>query len=308
MSRSRALILLAAVLPLALLAVAPTSAQATPVQGGVVLIHGPGSVYAGPDALTSIAVSPGTTAQYAFEVVNRGTEAGQFLVKLITGLSPATVTVSSGTLNLSPVVLGPNGYYTNLLAPGKLQTFSLKVAVPANAAQGESYVEVDLYDTGGNPLSFGRTWTEIVGPAHGVSPGDIYAHNGGQKPVGGDNLQHIATAPSISTTGSATFTVRLQNDGFAPGRIGMTLVRTGCAPANFPVTVKAGASDVSAAVASGTYQTGVLAVGAHQDVSVVVKHTGVRACGFDAMEVQSQQGAGGPFLQGSLFLVTNLAA
>src|SRR5262245_61938694 len=95
---------------------------------------------------------------------------------------------------------------------------------------------------------------------------------GAGAPVGNDVHNTSASGQSrsanVGNLGTATFTATIQNDGNTA-----TAVRLqGAGTTNrFTVTYRNGATDVTAAVVAGTFQTASLAPGATQDLTVIIK-------------------------------------
>lgn len=264
------LVLLASVLT-----ASPSSAAST---GGKLLIKGPGSVYSSsnanvpPYAYVSENVGPGATDQFELQVKNTGETLAQFNLKLFNfGPLPATADLYTGSVFLTPLAQGPDGYYTAPIQPGKTQALTLKVKIPAGSPQGSEIVGITLNSTDGTFITGAYAQTDVKAPTYGTSNHDVFFKQGSQAFVGGSVDDQVATSPALALNGSAAFSVKLQNDGATP-----TTIRGGLgggAPHCSTIVVKDGTTDVTAAVLAGTYTTPVLAVHGAKTLAVTVKRT-----------------------------------
>lgn len=272
--RGRAMSIFAtlAVVAAALVAVAPSASAAA--LGGRLRIHGPGSLYAGSQQTVSVTVAAGAAAAFSLQVVNTGTAPAQFNLKMNQFGSPGVLAAAAGSVNITPAVLGPDGYYTALLSPGAAQTISLKITMPKDQGQVQGFVYSQLLATDNTMLDWDSAFAEIKAPTKGTTATDVFAKNGGQPYVGGSVDGQFTTAPAMKTTASAAFAVRLQNDSTAPAAIGFAILAAsmGCNGA-FPVTVKDGTNDITGIALIGNYVTPTLAPGAHHDLTVTIKYT-----------------------------------
>jgi hypothetical protein len=243
-------------------------------QEGAILIKGPGSVYSGPSAYVSENVAAGSTDQFELQVKNTGRTLAQYNIKILTDGLPAVVDLYSGTLLLSPLPLTSDGYYTNAIPAGKTQALTLKVKIPAGSPQGSAVIAFGLYSTDGNYLSDAYAQTDVKAPTYGTSGHDIFAKQGSQALVGGSVNNQVMTSPALAYNASATYSVKLQNDGPSPTAIvGSATWFPSCAS----LLVKDGVTDVTASFLAGTYTTPVLAVHAAKTLTVTLKRT-VAAC------------------------------
>ncbi|RNL79778.1 hypothetical protein [Nocardioides marmorisolisilvae] len=241
-------------------------------QDGILLIKGPGSVYSGPSAYVSENVAAGSVDQFELLVKNRGTSLAQYNIKILTEGLHATVDLYTGSVLLSPLPLTDDGYYTAPIQPGKTQPLTLKVKIPAGSPQGKTVVSFGLFSTDGNYLADAYAETDVKAPTYGTFAYDVYAKQGGQNYTGGSIDQQAMTSPAIAYNATATFSVKLQNDGGSPSAIVGRLENSEYLQCS-TVTVKDGAVDVTRAVIAGTYTTPVLAVHASKTLTVSFKRT-----------------------------------
>ena len=121
----------------------------------------------------------------------------------------------------------------------------------------------------------------------GATPRDLFVKQGSQAAIGGPGREfQVSTAPTISGTQAATFTLILQNStSSTPTTIGLYLFDGGCAT----VTVKDGTLDVTAAVLNGTYQSPPLAKLGKRNLTLTVKNLGA-GCAYTQLSVYLYQG------------------
>jgi hypothetical protein len=265
-----------------------STANAAGGEQGVLLMKGPGSLYAGPNTLESLTVSAGSAASFGIEVKNTGSSTAQFNLQLSSAMTTCatacapTAVITTGSLIVTPLAAGPNGYYTAPIAAGAVATYTLKITTNKTMAPGDLLrYEVQLADTAGNPL--GSTSAAYVGATRGTggSAADQFVSAPGNPATSPRDTSSLglATSPSVALGKSFTFTVKLMNDGAGPAAIGYRLYLNQLCDAYFPIKVtqpsKLGSIDVSAAVQNGTYQTSTLARGA----SVTLTVTGVSLAG-----------------------------
>lgn len=256
-------------------------ASATGGEQGVLRVKGPGSVYAGSGAFVTLYAAAGTTESFGFQVKNTGTVQSQYNVKISGGscLSCAqpTLAVFAGSLVLTKLTQGPNGYFTAGIDPGKLATYTLRVTLPKTAPPA-SYAgySVNLTDTAGNPLDSVSVRANVTKAKGTTDHSQFVSASGTPATTNPDPLFGIAqagtvTAPSLANGGTATFTIKLMNNSTTVTTIGYGLqFRTDCD--NYKTTVKAGATDVTDAVSDGTYSTPPLAHGAATTLTMTVKY------------------------------------
>lgn len=254
----------------ALLMAAPAADAA--VTAGTLQVKGPGSVYTVNGAIVSQATSPGAAATFSVRVVNTGTVEAQYNVKVFAD-SRLTVVATTGSLNLTHLSTGPDGYFTAPIQPGAAQTITLKLTPAAGTPQTSLNTFVQLWATN-NTTNLAQVTldTEIAAPASSGSGYALYARNGSQKYIGGAVSDQIATAPALKLGQTAAYKVRLKNDSAAPTQIGLFLDNVSSCGAYYTTTVKAGTLDVTADAASGHYVTPTLAPGQFKELMVSIKY------------------------------------
>lgn len=245
---------------------------------GALRVRGPGFAYSGSATVAEQTVAAGSSATFDVQVVNKGISPARFNLKVLQSgtIPPATVTLSTGLLNLQQLVAGPDGYSTASIAAGRTQTISMRVTIPSGTPQGTDYVTVWLYSTDGTPLDRVTGDTEVKAPTYGTTAYDLFVKNAGQSYyVGGSLNGQAAGSAALQLGSSTTFNIKLQNDGTAPARIGGLLDPEG-ACATF--TVRDGFTDVTAAMVAGTYLTPVLAVHGSKSLTVTATRTSLTGC------------------------------
>jgi hypothetical protein len=264
---------------------------------GALQVKGPGSTYAPMGSSVTLAAAAGTAVTFGLKVVNTGPGTAQFRVEVHQSvLATATVVVTAGSLNVTPLA-SSDGYYTNPIAAGGNQLLTVKVTRPAGSPQSAYNTFAYLYATDGTYLGIDYLTTNVQAPAKGTTALDLFARNGSQPFIGGSYSGQTATSPAIATGASTQFTVKLQNDGTVAGKIGLLMGYSdpeSCGHASFPFTVKDGFTDVTAA-AKGSYLTPTLAVGASRTLTVTVKNNG--GCNSAQMFAQAKSVIGlyGPY-------------
>lgn len=259
-------VLVALCLLVAGLAASPAGAA---TYSGHLDLKGPGSLYtSGPGTEVAVAVkSTSGTATYALRVVNTGYEVTQFNLRIPQVYG--TANLYSGSLLLTPMSSGPDGYWTAPIAPGKYQALVLKVTTPSSYPPSQP-TTVELRSANGTLLETDTVATQVASPPYGYGP-TVFAHQGSQPVVGGPvATDEIASSPALSGGQSTTFKVTLTNYGPTPEPLGATLAPT--YPSCLAVTVKDGTTDVTQRVLYlGTYRTPVLAANASRSLTVTVK-------------------------------------
>ena len=144
-SFGRLLICVATVL--ALLGLAPAAEAAN--TAGRLQVKGPGSVYTVNAATVSQATTPGTAATFSVKVLNTGTTVAQYNVKVFADYR-LTVAATTGSLNLTPLAVGPDGYFTAPIQPGAAQTIALKLTPAPGTPQTSLVSYVQLFATDGH--------------------------------------------------------------------------------------------------------------------------------------------------------------
>jgi hypothetical protein len=253
-----------------------SSSSSAASHSGHLEFKGPGSAYThGPTGLTAEAVGAGSTAAYEIRVVNTGTELGQFNLRVETYGLPSNANLYSGSLSLSPMSAGPDGYWTAPIKPGAYQALVLKVNIPAGSTQGTAFAQVQLNASNGTLLEYNYMRTEVKAPSNGTLAYDLFAHQGSQPPVGGSVGGQGTASPALNIGQSGVYKVELQNDGPVPAVIRAAIVLSSSC---LTMVVKDGTADVTAAVVANSYTTPVLAVHGSRTLTVTLKHVSA-ACG-----------------------------
>lgn len=247
----------------ATLAFGVAPAHAAP--SGYLLMKGTGSVYT-KNPLVNLGVIPGGPAKtFYFKIVNTATTAENFKVNVLTNSSELSSTLYKGSTAV------PDEYVTPAIAPGKTLALKLKVTLPAGTPQGEYTADVAL----SNPLTSAFIDSARVDAnatnQTGTKRNDLFLKTGSQPFVGGSFSPQFETANAIRVGNTATFTLRLKNDGATPAAIGLADVPNNACPSNYSLTVKQGTQNVTAAVLAGSYNTGTLAPGAKKDLKASIK-------------------------------------
>ncbi len=249
---------------------------------GYLLIHGPGTAFAGPDSYNNVTTTAGGTGTITFAVKNTGPSTSQFLLEAYdfaencSSCAPAKMVVTPGPAGTAAAMLG-SGYFTPPIDPGKTLTFTMKVTPPTGTAAGTVYdVEPFLFDTSGvNQLSEAFASVSVTAST-GTAPDDQFVTGAGsQKPVaqvGG--VTPLVSDPSAKPNATSVFTVKLQNDSAVTDRIAYQLTDTSGCGAAFPATVKVGTTDITSAALGGSYQTPLLAKGKFTTLTVTVTAAG----------------------------------
>ena len=156
----------------------------------------------------------------------------------------------------------------------------VKVTLAAGTAQGEYTGNLTLRDPVSNAGLDGVIFDANATNQTGTKRNDLFLKAGSQPFVGGSFTPQFETANAIKVGNTATYTLRLKNDGAAPAAIGLDDTGTfGCgSPSNFTLTIKQGTQNVTAAVLAGSYNTGTLAPGAKKELKVMVKLVSATTC------------------------------
>ncbi|KRC54942.1 MULTISPECIES: hypothetical protein [unclassified Nocardioides] len=266
------------------------------------VVKGPnGSAYTAGHAV-SLAGKEGAVLAYTFQVRNTGTTLAQYRID-IQDWAGAQAQLYDGTLLLKPLASSPDGYYTKALPPGGNQTLTVKIPIPVGTDAYEHYSTVNLYATDGAFIDSVFLVAEEPALLAGATSADLFLKNGSQLAVGGPGrTNQIVTAPTISGTQVATFTVTLQNSTAPSASIGFRLDNSyACGQV---VTVKDGALDVTAAALAGTYLSPPLAKLGKRNLTVTVKN--VASCAYVQLYARAKM-PGGSFLQASVLEVNRAA-
>ena len=256
-----------AVIATLVVSVAPASAAPS----GYLLTKGTGSIYS-KNPTVNLGVIPGGTAKtFYYKIVNTAPTAENFKVNLLTNSSQLSSTLYKGTAAI------PDEYVTQAIAPGKTLALKLKVTLPAGTLQGEFTADLALSNPVTNAFIDSARASANATNQTGTKRNDLFFKTGSQPYVGG-SIGQYETANAIRVGGTATFVLRLKNDGATPAAIGLKNNGTLGCPSNFSVTVKQGTQNVTAAVLAGSYNTGTLAPGAKKDLKMTIKLVSATTC------------------------------
>jgi hypothetical protein len=287
---------LAALLVSALLVARPNVAVAASTAGAL-QIRGVGTTYL-EGGTASLAVAPGRTATYWIKVVNRGTSLAQFKLKTNAFDNPSTYVLLSGRMDLKPLSASSDGVVTEPIPAGESVLYRLNVTLPANANPvGRAIATVDLLSLTDAGIQQVVAATQVPAPAKGTTSADLFVRAATSEPFVGGSYYALAMGTPLKPGASTTMTVRLQNDGTSPSTIALVMNQNYCAD-TFPITVKDGSTDVTAAVMEPgtTYVTPSLAVGAKRDLKVTFKRTDADPnCVGTSGQIITHKGLGGDF-------------
>lgn len=253
--------------------VQPANAAAS----GYLLSKGIGSIYSKSDVV-AIGVIPGGTAKTTYyKIVNTASTAETFKVTLGTFGAGLTATLYNGFKAV------PNVYTTPAIAPGKTLSLKVKMTLAAGTPQGppsSTTALLELHDPVSNvELDESAAWANATNQT-GTTRNDLFLKTGAQPFVGGSFGPQIETSNAIKVGSTATFVLRLKNDGATPAAISLARQSNVLCPSNFSTTVKQGTQDVTAAVSTGSYTTGTLAPGAKKELKVLIKLVSATTCDY----------------------------
>ena len=261
------------------LMVAAAPAHAAPT--GYLLLKGAGSVYTA-NPIVNLGITPGTTKTWSVKIVNTGATRQQF--KVTVGQDPATpVTLLAG----STAVDLP--YYTAPVPVGGSLTLSMKVSAPVGTSTVDHYNFLNLKDPETNTVLDQVEAVANVTTQTGTKPNDLFVKTGSQPYVGGSVVEYT-TAAALKPGNTATFTVRLRNDGGFPTSITVSDDFSVSCPSAFAAAVKQGTHDITAAVVNGGYSTSVLSPGQHLDLKLTVKLLTPTSCTAAYYGLQASDG------------------
>lgn len=260
------------------LAVVPSATAAS--HDGNLVVKGPGGSAYTDGYFVSQVGKEGATLTWTFQVRNTGSTLAQYRLQVEDWLG-SRAKLYDGSLLLQPLASSPDGYYTKPLSPGAAQTLTVKITVPGGTTDFQHLALMNLWATDGTYLDYFYMVAEEPAVLAGATPRDLFAKQGSQAAVGGPGrFNQYATAPTISGTQVATFTLILQNStSSTPTTIGLYLYAGSCGT----VTVKDGALDVTAAARAGTYQSPPLARLGKKNLTVTVKNLGA-VCAFTQLQ------------------------
>lgn len=247
-----------------------TTAPAHAAASGYLLIKGTGSVYTAND-IVNLGVTPGSTKSWGLKVVNTGGTPQQFKITLSGSQPQMASALFVGSTRV------PVPYYTAPIAPGRSLALTLKISVNQGAPAAEYAANVVLRDPETNGIIDSATGDANATYQTGNTRNDIFVKTGSQPYVGGSTTQ-FTTATALKPGNTATFALRLKNNGGTPAAITLNDVANPSCAASFLVVVKQGTTNVTAAVMAGTYSTGILAPGARKDLKLTVKLVAATPC------------------------------
>jgi hypothetical protein len=257
-----------------------------------------GSVYVGHDHLVTRTVkTPGATATYKVGILNESSTAQTYRLALTPG-APAQVWTTG--FRAAELPKDEGGVYTTpSVAPHKVLALALKVT-PGQALEP---ADLTLLSADGGQIESVRTETNLPAAA-GTTSYELFAKQGTDPFIGGPGVARTATGPGLNLNQTATYTLRLENDGSAASTVGLKVTDLdGCA-GSFKPTVKVGAKDITAAALAGTYRTPSLQPSKYTTVKVAVKRIAA-GCPSMRLKVQSLGGLGSPIR--TSYLLTNAA-
>lgn len=261
-------LLVAILTALGLVATGTPSADAF-VDPGVMLVKGPGSAYA-PSLYASLSAPRGQTVKYGLKIVNTGANQAQYRVTL--NWDPALY----GGLYDGSTLLYKQKYWTPPIAPGKSKILTVKVAANTSAPQDLYAIDVDLYSAADDDyLESHLLLLNVAAPAKGTGAYDELIKNGAQKYIGGSVSGEVMSAPAVKPGGSASYTVRLQNDTTTANVIIVRATAPSCAGVSAKWT--SGTADITDLVQSGSIGWQ-LNPGAHRDLKVTLRYGASATC------------------------------
>jgi hypothetical protein len=250
-------------------AVPPAHAAAS----GHFLAKGTGSAYSLYNVVNLGVVPGGTTKTFYFKFVNTSSTAQNFRATMTTwGGAGLTATLYQGYKAV------PAEFVTPTIAPGKTLAFKVKVKLASGTPQGTYQAYLAMRDPVTNVI-IGDVYADVFATNQtGTTRHDLFLKTGSQPYVGGSSPQ-FETASTLRVGNTATFVLRMKNDGATPAAISLTGGRNFYyCPSNFSITIKQGSQNVTAAVQAGSYSTGTLAPGAKKELKVSIKLLSATTC------------------------------
>lgn len=239
-------------------------AHATPTAH---LLAKSGSLYT-ENPIINMGVVPGSAAKsFPFKIVNTGTDAEQYKVVV----TPSTSQVSAALYVGSTAVR--NTYYTAPIPAGGTLSLTLKVSLAVGAPQNQYTTDVSVRDPETNGYLDDFTADANATYQAGNTGHDLFVKTGSQPYAGGSYGPQFETAGALKVGSTATFTLRLQNNGTTAASIALSGSANFNCPTAYAVTVKQGTKDITGPVYANTYSTAVLSPGAKVDLKLTVKST-----------------------------------
>lgn len=244
---------------------------------GYLLSKGTGSIYSKSDVVALGMIPGGTAKTTYYKIVNTAPTAETFKVTMNAFGAGVTAQLYKGFTAV------PNVYTTPAIAPGGTLSLKIKITLADGTPQGppsSSAVLLELHDPVSNvEIDESVVWANATNQT-GTKRNDLFLKTGSQPYVGGSFSPQIESASAIRVGSTATFVLRLKNDGAAPAAIGLDDVPNVACPSNFSMTVKLGTQNVTTAVENGSFTTGILAPGAKKELRVSIKLVSATTCDY----------------------------
>ena len=278
---------LAAVAATAVSAVATVLLTAVPAHAAPAgdLLLKSGSLYT-ENSIVNQGVVPGAAAKsFSFKIVNNGTDEQQYKV-----VGPSGDPQMSATMFLGSKALRST-YYTAPVAPGSSITLTLKLALAVGTPQGEHFATVTLRDPDTNNYLDSATIDANATYQAGNTSHDLFVKTGSQPYAGGSYGPQFETAAALKVGSSATFALRVQNNGTTAAAIALHGYANFSCPTAYSVTLKQGTKDITGPVYANTYSTPVLAPGAKVDLKLTIKSTATCLADYFEFEATGPDGS-----------------
>jgi len=248
---------------------AGTVTPAHAAASGTLLTKGTGTYYS-KSAYVHLSAARTVVKTFSFKMVNTGSTSNRFTVTL--GASaPLSAKLYRGT------TLIPSGTYTPGIAAGASLILNVKASVPAGTRQSSYFANLALTDPEtGTLLRSAYAVLQVAAPAKGTRRNDLFVKTGSQPYIGGSASYQYLSSSAVRLGNTATFALRLKNDGTSAAAITLDGGRSTCP--QLTVTVKRGLTNITAAVRGGTWSTGRLAPGASKDLTVSIKLVAATSC------------------------------
>lgn len=255
---------------MALVCLTMTAQPAHAAAQGHLQIKGAGSYYSDVSHIVQ-SVPPGSTTgrTYYLKVVNDGATAQSF--NLFLQAHPSLV----GTLYKGLNAVPGNEFNTPVIGPGQTYSFKVKIASPVRQGVStfqsfvllrdpQTFAEIDL------ACACAIMTADFDAPFAGDN---IYVKSTGQYARGGfpESEGGVSTG-AVKPGGTVSGSVRLVNNSAVLAAISLDSAVSGNCPA-ISLTVKQGFKNVTAAVANGSYSTGLLDPGQKVDLTVRITAT-----------------------------------
>jgi uncharacterized repeat protein (TIGR01451 family) len=260
-----------------------------------VFMKATGSLYTEAAGLITGMVPTGASKSWSLKIVNTGDNIQQFKVTVQPpGSSDVSVSLFNGYKGV------PFPYYTEPIAPGGSAVLTLKIYLAEGTPQSTYAAVVDIRDPETNAILRNVQPQAAATYQTGTLRNDFFLKTGSQPFVGGSNSQ-LESSAAIKVGQTATFTLRLKNDGASPSTpVMLSSQPPESCPENFSVTVKQGTTDVSTAFSNGTYTTGTFNPGAKLEFKVQIKQLSAAVCGDTGVQFRADG------LDGTIFVFAHV--